>query len=180
MSTEDPRENSQENVNQDDSQQEQGEQGHEENNGSNDRLGEKGVKALNAERKARKEAEKQLNDALSKIQEFEDSQKSETERKEAELQRLRDAVAEAEKQRESTERRLLAVEVASNFGISEMADRLQGDTREELEEDAKALKKLMEPSGPRKPAPVPQVGRKQGTKRSNGEIFKDFFESNFG
>lgn len=143
-------------------------------------LGEKGIKALNNERKARKDAEKQLADALERIQKFEDSQRSEEERRELEVQRLRDQLEEEKREREKAALLLVANEVAAEYEIPQFASRLRGVTREELEADAKELKKALEPKGPRKPAPIPQAGRTQGAKRSTGEVFEDFFKSNFG
>lgn len=145
-----------------------------------DTLGEKGIKALKDERKARKEAEQRLSDALERIQKFEDAQRSDEERRELEVQRLRDQLEEERREREKASLSLLANEVATEFEIPQFASRLRGSTREELEEDAKELKKVLEPKGARKPAPVPQNGRAQGSKRSNGEVFEDFFKANFG
>ncbi|MGV0426913.1 hypothetical protein [Corynebacterium pyruviciproducens] len=143
-------------------------------------LGDKGLKALKEERETRKKLEKQLKDALARIDKFEDSQRSEEERREYKVQKLQEKLTASDTKVAKAERDLLALQVATDFGIPTMASRLQGDTREELEADAEVLKKALEPSGPRKPAPVPQAGRAGEAKRSSGEIFKDFMESNFG
>jgi uncharacterized protein (DUF885 family) len=50
-------------------------------------LGDAGKRALDAERKRANDAEKQLKDALARIQSFEDSQKSESEKLSAALER---------------------------------------------------------------------------------------------
>ena len=127
--------------------------------GVSDSLGDAGKKALDAERAARKEAEKRLNEAAARIEEFENAQRTEEEKREYELETLRAQIEEERKQREAVERDLLIKSVASEFGLpDELSSRLVGDDREALVEDAKRLQKIIAPSGPRKPAPVPEAG----------------------
>jgi len=148
---------------------------------SDDVLGDAGKKALDAERAARKEAEKRLNEAAARIAEFEDAQRTEEEKREHELQTLRGQIEEERKQREAVERDLLIKSVASEFGLpSELANRLVGDDRDALVEDAKQLQKLVAPSGPRKPAPVPEAGSGGSPKTSKGELFADAWRGAFG
>ena len=71
--------------------------------------------------------------------------------------------------------------MASEFGLpDELADRLVGDNRDALVEDAKQLQKLVTPSGPRKPAPVPEAGSGSSPKVSKGELFENAWRGAFG
>lgn len=93
-------------------------------------LGDAGKKALDEERKARRDAEKQTKDLLAKLKEFEDRDKSESEK-------LADKVAAAEKRADEAEARALRMEVATAKGLNAaQAKRLVGSTKEDLEADA--------------------------------------------
>ena len=101
--------------------------------GGESELGDAGKKAIQAEREARKVADKELAEARAKIKEFEDRDKSETQK----LQEERDAL-KAENSRLAIEN--LRRDVAIAKGITpEAASRLVGTTREELEADADVL-----------------------------------------
>ena len=135
-----------------------------------DVLGDAGKKALDAERKRANEAEKRFKEAAARIEEFENAQRTEEEKREHELQTLRAQIEEERKQREAVERDLLIKSVAAEFGLpDELADRLVGDDRDALVEDAKQLQKLVAPSGPRKPAPVPEAGSGRSEERRVGK-----------
>lgn len=103
-------------------------------------LGEAGQKALAAERRAKtaaekqaKAAQKQLDELSAKLQQYEDSQKSD-------LDKLTERASTAEKQAADAQTRLLRYEVAASKKLpSEWAARLQGSTQEELEADADSL-----------------------------------------
>ena len=149
--------------------------------GPKNALGDAGKKALEAERKRANEAEKRLKEAAARIEEFENAQRTEEEKREHELQTLRAQIEEERKQREAVERDLLIKSVASEFGLpDELANRLVGDDREALVEDAKQLQKLVTPSGPRKPAPVPEAGSGSSPKVSKGELFENAWRGAFG
>lgn len=149
-------------------------------NDEGEKLQEAGLKALQAERENRRAVEKKLKEALDKIKKYEDADKSEKERLNGEIERVRDELAESQAVEKRLSHELLARDVANAEGLpGEAYKRLQGDTRKELEADAKELKKLLAPNGPKKPDPVPQAGRSTGGKKSNGDIFQSFFESNF-
>lgn len=128
--------------------------------GADEALGEGGIKALNAERDARAEAEKRAKELESRLQAIEDANKTEAEKAEAELQRriadldARDASIAAQ------EHDLLKRSVAASKGLpADLADRLQGDDRKALEKDADALLAMVAPAGePRKPKPVANLG----------------------
>lgn len=123
-------------------------------------LGDAGKKALDAERKRANEAEKLAKEQAARIAEFEDAQRTEEEKRQHELETLRAQIEDERRQREAVERDLLVKSVAAENGIPEaLIDRLRGDDRESLEADAAELKKIIAPAGPRKPAPVQEIGR---------------------
>lgn len=89
-----------------------------------DGLGDKGKKALEAERKARRDAEKKAQDLETRLKELEDKDKSDGER-------LADKLAAAEKRATDAEAKALRYEVAAEKGVKPRW--LAGTTREELE-----------------------------------------------
>lgn len=90
-------------------------------------------KALEAERKSRREAEKQLKELQAQVKQLEDADKSESER-------LTERLNEAEKRATAAEGRADRFEVALEKGLDmTRAKRLTGATREELEADADEL-----------------------------------------
>lgn len=96
-------------------------------------LGDGGKKALDEERKARRDAEKVAADLKAQLQKLTDADKSETEK-------LADRVAAAEKRAEEAEARVIRAEVAHAKRLTPaQAKRLSGSTREELEADADEL-----------------------------------------
>lgn len=99
-------------------------------------LGEAGKKALDAERKARRDAEarvKELEPLAQKVKEAEEKDKSE-------IQKLTDAKTVAETKAAEAELRALRYEVAHEKGLTPtQAKRLMGSTKEELEADADEL-----------------------------------------
>lgn len=87
-------------------------------------------KALEAERRARRDAEKQLRDLTARLKEIEDKDKSE-------VDRLREQVEQLKSEAATHAAKALRAEVASEKGLTAaQAKRLVGDTREELEADA--------------------------------------------
>ncbi len=110
-------------------------------------LGDAGKKALTAEREARKAAEKAAAEALARIKEFEDAQKSEAEK-------AADALRTAQETATQSAAKALRYEVAAEKGLPlEAAARLTGSTREELLADADVLKTLIGNA----PAPRPDL-----------------------
>lgn len=106
-------------------------------------LGDAGKKALDEERAARREAEKQRKDLETRLKELEplaakakqleDSKKTETEK-------LGEKLTAAEKRAVEAEQKALRLEVASAKGLTQaQAKRLVGATKEELEADADEL-----------------------------------------
>lgn len=116
---------------------------------TDEKLGESGIKALQAERDARKAAEDQLK-ALR--QQIEDASKT------AE-QKAADDLAAARKAATESAARALRYEVAASKGLDlKLAPRLTGTTQEELEADADALKALLGTPAPKNPKPDPSAG----------------------
>lgn len=115
-------------------------------------LGEGGKKALQSEREARKQLERELADLRSKNKEYEDATKS-AEEKQAER------LAELEESSTKNAVRVMQYEVAAAKGLPlSAATRLTGDTQEALEADADELMKLLAPSAPATPKPDPSQG----------------------
>ena len=120
-----------------------------------DKLGDGGKRALQAERDARKQAERALADLQKQV---EDANKT-AEQKAAE------ALAEAQKASEMNAAKALRYEVAAAKGIDlKLASRLTGSTKEELEADADSLKALLAPTGPK---PDPSQGHGSNPKPTN-------------
>jgi hypothetical protein len=106
-----------------------------------DDLGDAGKKALDAERKARRDAEAKVSELQKRIDELDEKDKSES-------QKLADRLAAAEKRAAEAEARVLRAEVAAEKGLTAaQAKRLVGASREELEADADEILTAFAPSG---------------------------------
>lgn len=144
-----------------------------------DDLGDKGKRALQAERDARQRAEKERNDLAKRITAFEQAQQARDDEaakakgewetvaknREDELAALKAQLAE----RDLRERKAV---IAKQHGIpDELLDRLKGDTDDELEEDAKAIAKVLKT----REAPENDAGERTppGTKRTDKSKFAD-------
>jgi cell division septum initiation protein DivIVA len=102
-------------------------------------LGDAGKKALDAERRDKRAAEKRATDLEAKLKEFEDRDKTES-------TRVIERAEAAEKRATDAESRALRLEIASEKGLTPaQAKRLVGDTREELEADASELLETFKP-----------------------------------
>lgn len=140
-------------------------------------LGEPGLKALQAERDARSQAEKQIADLNARLKEFEDAQKTDEERKQEALEERERALKDAADARAKAESKLLRYEVAAAKGIDvKLAGRLTGETREELEADAESLLDLIGATAPKTPKPDPSQGARGTKNASNAELFADALE----
>jgi hypothetical protein len=119
-----------------------------------DDLGDSGKKALAAERKARRDAERQLKDMADRLAAIEDAEKTET-------QRLADKLSEAEARATQAEANALRLQVAQSKGLSAaQAKRLVGSTQEELEADADEILEAFPAQGATPPpdeAPRPDL-----------------------
>lgn len=154
----------------------------------NDELGENGIKALQAERDARQQAEKdaaarerELSEMREKLQAFEDAQRTDEEKREHALNEARATSAQLKADLEQETRLNLALRVAIDTELpAELIDRLKGDTEEELLEDAKQLKRLVAPKPTGKFSRVPEAGDDHSKKKSDpGSLFADAFGTAF-
>lgn len=107
-------------------------------------LGDAGKKALESEREARKSLEKQLRETAkarealeSKVREFEDRDKTETEKAAARIKELEAALAEKDSVLSKKDRDILRRDVARDKGVPVSA--VTGDTKEEMEAAADDL-----------------------------------------
>lgn len=104
--------------------------------GSDGTLGDAGKKALEQERAARRDAEKTAREAQARLRAIEDQGKSDGEK-----------LTEAEQRAQKAENRLARVNAAIKKKLPlDLADRLIGDTSEELERDAERLAKQLTPA----------------------------------
>lgn len=104
--------------------------------GTDQQLGDAGKKALEQERAARREAEKEARETKARLRAIEDQGKSDGEK-----------LTEAEQRAVKAENRLARVNAAIKKKLPlDLADRLIGDTAEELERDAERLAKQLVPA----------------------------------
>lgn len=97
--------------------------------------------ALKAEREAAAAAKKEAEEARAKVKEYEDRDKTEQQKKE-------EAAAAATKRADDLEAKLLRYEVAAAKNIPlNQAHRLQGSSKEELENDADEFLKSLKTGG---------------------------------
>lgn len=95
-----------------------------------EQLGEAGIAALKSEREARKAAEKERSELAARIKEFEDRDKSESQKQQEALEQAKRELAELTVAK-------TRAEVAAAKGVP--AGLLSGSTQEELEASADAL-----------------------------------------
>jgi hypothetical protein len=119
-----------------------------------DALGDAGKKALDAERREKRAAEKRASELESRLKEFEDRDKSD-------LDKTTERATSAEERASKAEQALARLEVALEKGLTpSQAKRLVGATREELEADAdELLADIGDRNAPRAPKPDPTQGR---------------------
>lgn len=120
-------------------------------------LGDGGKKALEAERRARRQAEKAANDLAAKVKSYEDAQKSETERLTEQLEQYKATAAKAEAE-------TLRLRVAAESGLpADLHEFLVGSDEDELRAKAqKLMAATAAATAPRAPAPDPTQGAKPG------------------
>lgn len=106
-------------------------------------LGEAGKKALEEERKARKTAEKAAKAYEARLKELEDKDKSEAEK-------LAERATNAEKTAAEAHKQYLRLKVGVDKGLpTAVADRLQGETEEDMAADADRLLEVLKPGKPK-------------------------------
>lgn len=122
-------------------------------------LGDAGKKALEEERKARRDAEKQLKAVNDRLRELEDKDKSDSEK-------LTGRVAELEKELTAEKGRAMRLEVALDKGLTKtQARRLVGDTEDDLVADADDLLASFKPAAPEEQKPAPPGSTPKETLR---------------
>jgi hypothetical protein len=128
-------------------------------------------------RQAAEKAAKENKDAARKLAELEDAQKTEQ-------QRLTDRAEKAESKASDLERDNLRLRVAIESAVPEelrptvqlFADRLRGDTEDELRADVENLLPLVSTQGKRTPAPDPSQGRRTQGDTSTASQFASAVE----
>ena len=145
-----------------------------------DDLGDAGKKALEAERAARRETEKQLKVLQAQLEELQDAGKSDAEKLQRKYERAQQEREALQAELEARDRALLVREVADEVGLpARLAARIQGEDRDSMLADAKELMELVVPEGPRKPTPVPEAGRVGGSTPDAAQQFEDFMSQSF-
>lgn len=125
-------------------------------NTGDEKLGEPGIKALHAERDARKQAEKDLEETRARIKELEDASKSDDQKQAERLQTLEQSDRQKDSKISSLEADLTRYRVAAAEGLDlEAAERLRGSTEDEIRADAKEFAKKF---GTKRPGEVPGAG----------------------
>jgi hypothetical protein len=152
-------------------------------------LGDAGKKALDAERAAKRAAEKRAADAEARLQAIEDRDKSEA-------QKTADRAARAEQAEAAATAKLTRLEVAIDKNVpADLVEFLVGDTREAVEAKADALLKHIAPAGATPPgqpatgdpAPTPTPtsgpdlhgGTRQPAKPDEDAEFNAYMSANF-
>lgn len=100
-------------------------------------LGDGGKKAIDAEREARRQAEKQLREARAALKEYEDRDKTELELLRERAESAEKNAAEAERAVAAAEQHALRIKVSAEKGVP--AERLAGTTEDELRASADEL-----------------------------------------
>ena len=143
-------------------------------------LGDAGKKALESERAARRETEKQLKTLQSQLEELQDAGKSDAEKLKRKLEREQSEREALQAELAARDRALLVREVADEVGLpTRLAARVQGEDRDAMLAEARELMGLVAPEGPRKPAPVPEAGAVHGSTRSNADVFSEVMDRAF-
>lgn len=135
-------------------------------------LGENGVKALQAEREARKAAEKAVADLNAKLQGFEDAKLSDIERAN---KAAADAAAELASLRTENARSKVALEKGLPADLIEF---LTGDTAEDMAAKADVLMARL--SSPGVPKPDPSQGGSGQAHALNGDPLLDALKNSLG
>jgi membrane protein involved in colicin uptake len=116
-------------------------------------LGEGGKRALEAERQARKDAERKASELAEQVAQYEAANKSEQER-------LADALAAAQAEAATAKAEALRLRVAAETDLpAELHEFLTGSDEDELRSKAEKLKAATA-TGARRPAPDPSQGAK--------------------
>lgn len=141
----------------------------EEQSDSAEQLGENGLKALHAEREARKALEKQLGDAQAAIKLHEEANLSE-------LEKAKKAATDVQAELESLRRESLVNKVALEKSLPvELTQFLTGADEAALTEQADLLLSRLGKTQSPRPDPS-QGGQASKSSKTNAQVFADFFE----
>jgi len=128
--------------------------------GSPEALGEAGKKALDAEREARKQADKAAKAAAAELKKLQDRLQQFEDRDKSELDKASEAAARAAKERDDAVVALLRYEVAAEKGLTgDAVNLLSGGSREELEARADSILKIIEGAKPKSGPVVREEGK---------------------
>lgn len=140
--------------------------------GDPSKLGDPGKRALDAMKRDRNTARKELNDLKAQLKKYQDKDKTETER----LTEARDeASTRAAKAEESFRSLSVAMDRAPAHAtlkhVRMVAKRLRGDSEEELETDADELFEMLAPAPKEKDEPAPRkvAGKPRERLRGGGD-----------
>lgn len=126
--------------------------------GGDEQLGEGGKKALKAERDARTKAESDLSTAQKRIKELEDATKSDEDKRNERFNALEQSDREKDVTISSQAATILRYQIAAAKGLDlEAAERLRGNTKEEIEADADEFAKKF---GSKRVGEVPGAGER--------------------
>ena len=144
-------------------------------------LGDAGKKALEAERREKRAAEKRAAELEARLKEIEDRDKTES-------ARAIERAEAAEKAAAAAESRALRLEVAAEKGLTPaQAKRLVGESREELEADATELLETFKPAASDDDSKEPvaeslDLGIRSGTPKkgkSTADLFAAAIDGSF-
>lgn len=132
--------------------------------GGDEPLGEGGKKALQAEREARRDLEKQLQQLAPLQKVAEALGGGDAEQGKSEIEQLQERITKHEEQLSSERTARWRAEIAAEKGLTaQQAERLVGSSREELASDADALLALFPPAPSGTPKPDPLQGGRGGS-----------------
>lgn len=116
---------------------------------------------------------KELSPKAKQAEQLAAAQKAKEESEMSELQKLNKRLADTESELRQTKRASTAAQIAARLGLPEaLANRLQGETPEEMEADAKAiLEALPKPTKPN-PGVVPNPGAGAAPVNTDAEMLK--------
>lgn len=141
---------------------------------NSEELGATGKAAIQKEREARKETARKLAETeqqrqalADKIQEFEDRDKSETQKLANQLTALQKQLADKDTEIANARTASMRSEVAADKGVP--ASSLSGTTKEELEASADELIAWREAHSPKRKAPTGSSGLKSGASGSGDQ-----------
>jgi hypothetical protein len=128
-------------------------------------LGDKGREALDKERAARRDADRESAELRKRIAELEDAGKDENQRRASELERANERIRELQGQQQQRELLDLKREVADELHLpASLAQRLVGEDRRSLKADAQKLADELEAG-----KPVGDLGIGRGAGAAGGQ-----------